>query len=478
MAISLGFKRARLSNVYSILRGKDLETGEFTAERRDEQFAVLKQAQARVLNLTYWHDFFKAIMQSGHRSSKTISSQTGLIYAYAFYLIGRCEYGVEEHRLRRAIARWFFMSSLTARYSSSPESAMEFDLARLREVKDAEAFVRALDRVCDESLTSDFWAITLPNELATSSPRSPSLFAFYGALVLLDAKVLFSPLKVADLLDPALHGNRAAIERHHLFPKGHLKRIGVSELRETNQIANFALVEWGDNADVSDKAPADYMPDYRDRLGASELQRMYGWHGLPDGWEALEYPDFLMKRRELIAGIIKDGFARLSGEAPADDQAAPSLEEIVGNGETSRVEFKATLRTNLHTGLIDPKMELAVLRTLAGFLNTTGGTLIIGVSDDGVPVGLSVDGFQNEDKMQLHLANLINGRIGPQFMMYMHPRFDDYQGKRVIAVECSPSKAEVYVKDGGADRFYIRTGVSTSELTNAQTQQFIKLRFK
>jgi len=202
VAVSLGFKRARLSNVYSILRGKDLETGEFTAERRDQQFAVLKQAQTRVLNLTYWHDFFKAIMLSGHRSSKTISSQTGLIYAYAFYLIGRCEYGVEEHRLRRAIARWFFMSSLTARYSSSPESAMEFDLARLREVKDAEAFVRALDRVCDESLTSDFWSITLPNELATSSPRSPSLFAFYAALVLLDAKVLFSPSKLVTCWTP------------------------------------------------------------------------------------------------------------------------------------------------------------------------------------------------------------------------------------------------------------------------------------
>jgi len=274
-----------------------------------------------------------------------------------------------------------------------------------------------------------------------------------------------------------LHGNRAAIERHHLFPKGYLKSIGITELRETNQIANFALVEWGDNADVSDRAPADYLPEYRDKLGPKELQKMYGWHGLPDGWETMAYPDFLMRRRDLIAGIIKEGFARLSGEVPTDGQIILSLDEIVGNGETSRVEFKATLRTNLHTQQIDPKMELATLKTLAAFLNTSGGTLIIGVSDHGAPLGLNADGFQNEDKMQLHLANLINGRIGPHYMMYMHPRFEDYQGKRVIAVECSPSKSAVFVKDGNADRFYIRTGVSTSELTNAQTQEFIKQRF-
>lgn len=172
VAVGLGFKRARLQFVYSLLRGKDLETGSFSAERRDQQFAVLKKAQSEVINLTYWHDFFNAIRQAGYRGGKWISSTNGLLYAYVFYLIGRTEYHVDEHVLRHTIAKWFFMSSLTARYTSSPESAMEADLARLRGVSDGRDFVNILNQVCDTSLTNDFWTITLPNDLATSAHKA------------------------------------------------------------------------------------------------------------------------------------------------------------------------------------------------------------------------------------------------------------------------------------------------------------------
>ena len=113
----------------------------------------------------------------------------------------------------------------TGRYTGSPESAMEFDLANLREVNNASEFVRVLDRTCDSSLPNDFWSVTLPNELATSSPRSPSLFAYYASLVLLNAQVLCSKQQVADLLDPSVHSPNSAVERHPLFPKNYLKTL-------------------------------------------------------------------------------------------------------------------------------------------------------------------------------------------------------------------------------------------------------------
>jgi hypothetical protein len=175
VSVGLGFKRARLQYVYSILRGKDLETGQFDSSRRDAQFEILRTAQTRVLNLQHWHDFFKAILEAGYRGGRLITSENNLLYTYTLYLIGRTEYRVEEPLLRHVIARWFFMASLTGRYTGSPESAMEFDLANLREVKSASDFVRVLERVCDASLPSDFWSVTLPNDLATSAPRSPSL---------------------------------------------------------------------------------------------------------------------------------------------------------------------------------------------------------------------------------------------------------------------------------------------------------------
>jgi hypothetical protein len=78
---------------------------------------------------------------------------------------------------------------------------------------------------------------------------------------------LFSKMKVAELMDPALKSKKAATERHHLFPKGYLKTLGVTEVRETNQVANYALVEWDDNIGISAKPPFEYFSVYACRFG-------------------------------------------------------------------------------------------------------------------------------------------------------------------------------------------------------------------
>ncbi|MCL4870221.1 MAG: DUF262 domain-containing protein [Anaerolineae bacterium] len=480
VGVGVAFKRARLKYVYSILRGKDLETEKFSDERREQQFVLLKDAQKRALNLQYWHDFMNCVRQAGFRSSKMISSQNNLLFSYILYLIGRTEYKVPEFDLRRVIARWFFMSAVTGRFSGSPESAMEFDLARLRDIGTAEGFVNALNQVCDITLTNDFWSVSLPNDLATSSPRSPSLFAYQAALVLLDASALFSKIKVSDLLDPAIHANRAAVERHHLFPKAFLSKQGVTAIRDTNQIANYALIEWGDNVGISDQSPAIYLPEMKARFSQPELDRMYRLHALPPNWEHLTYQDFLEKRRELMAQVIAEGYATLViGETVQDlTTTVFALAQIVTNGESEAVEFKSTLRTNLHTNSKDPRMELAVLKTLAGFLNTNGGTLVIGVADDGRPLGIQADGFDNEDKMNLHLVNIVKSRMGIAAITNLHMHFDDHDDYRVMVVRCHKAETPVFLKDGDMERFYIRTGPSTTELSPSQTQEYIKQRFK
>lgn len=312
VSVGLGFRRARLQHVYSILRGKDLQTGEFSEERRDTQFTVLREAQADVLHLQNWHEFLKAITRAGYRSGDTISSQMALLYAHIFYLVGKRDYKVDNYTLRQVIARWFFMSALTGRYTGSPETVMEQDLARLRDVSDATGFVGVLDRVVADTFTDDYWNITLPNELATSSARSPSLFAYYAALNLLDARALFSSIKVSELLDPAMKAHKSAVERHHLFPKGYLRKQGITGQRETNQIANYALVEWSDNIGISDSSPASYFPKYAARFSADDLERMCYWHALPAGWEEMPYRDFLEARRKAIAQVIRHGFEKLS----------------------------------------------------------------------------------------------------------------------------------------------------------------------
>ncbi len=314
VSVGLGFSRARLNYVYTILRGKDLETGELSDERRERQFALLKESQEYVLNLQNWHEFLKTLLQAGYCSGKMISSKVGLLYAYTFFLIGKRDYRLDIPTLRNIIARWFFMTALTGRYSDSPESRMEQDLARLREIHDGAGFINVLNRIVTDRFTEDYWNITLPNELATQAARSPSLFAYYAALNLLDARVLFSNLKVEKLLDPAIRANKSALERHHLFPKNYLAKLGIDDTRTTNQIANYALAEWSDNIGISDKSPAEYFPEYAARFLPEEFQQMCYWHALPDGWENMDYQEFLEARRKAMAHVIRDGFSRLQGK--------------------------------------------------------------------------------------------------------------------------------------------------------------------
>jgi hypothetical protein len=315
VGVGVAFFRGRLKHVYTMLRGKDMETGESSPAIRDKQFEELAQAQEQVLDLTTWLSFHKALMSAGYASGDLISSGNAILYAYTLFILGKNHFNVDHSTLRKTIARWFFMSSLTGRYTNSPESAIEEDLAKLRNKTNATEFLAVLDDEIAAALTPDYWAITLPNDLATSAARSPTLFAYYAALRLLKAQVLFSNLTVAELLDPAIKGKKSAVDRHHLFPRGYLKETGNDELRSINQIANFTLVEWEDNIDISDDPPSAYVPEYERRFtranGADALAAQYTAHALPEDWWKLDYETFLTRRRSLMADVIRQAFEKL-----------------------------------------------------------------------------------------------------------------------------------------------------------------------
>ena len=312
VAVAFGFQRGRLKSVYQVLRGKDMDTGEFSPERREQQFDLLKAAQEEVLNLTHWHQFLSSLIGAGYRSGEMISSQSALLYAYSFYLVGRQRFGLPEHQLQKLIGRWFYAASLTGRYTSSPETVMDGDLNRLKTAKDGAGFVATLEGIMASELTNDFWTVTLPANLDSSSARNPELFAFIAAQNRLSAPVLFSHKKVQDMLDPAIKTKKKALERHHLFPRAWLERDGVDDLKQINQLANYALLEWPDNIDISDDAPSKYVPELRKRFSDEDWQRMHEHHALPADWHNMSYETFLIERRKLMAAIIRKGFESLS----------------------------------------------------------------------------------------------------------------------------------------------------------------------
>ncbi len=311
VCVGLAFRRARLQYVYSILRGKDLETGVFSIERRNMQFEKLKNIQSKVLDIQNWHEFIKAIKQAGFVKQDYISSKNNLLYSYIFFLIGKEDYKMNLYELKKIIGKWFFMSSITGRYTSSPETIMEMDLALLRIIDNANDFKNALENIISSKLTDDFWNIALPMNLSTSSSTSPSLYAYYSALFILNAKGLFSKLKISDLLQEGLRSKKSSLERHHLFPKSYLNKNGINEKRQTNQIANYAWVEWMDNINISDDKPSQYLPRYLERLSSEDKENMYYWHALPENWEEMNYDDFLTARRIKISLVIKDAYELL-----------------------------------------------------------------------------------------------------------------------------------------------------------------------
>jgi hypothetical protein len=167
------------------------------------------------------------------------------------------------------------------------------------------------------------------------------------------------------------------------------------------------------------------------------------------------------------------------GARPLPQVIAPlDLEDLALKGENLRVEFKSTLRMNLHTSQPDAKIEHAALKTIAAFLNTDGGHLIVGVNDQGQAIGLQNDAFPSEDKMTLHLVNLIKDRLGAEHTAYIRAFHEQLGGRRVLVVECLPARRPVYLRDAQGERFYVRLLAATTELSIRQAGDYIAARFK
>lgn len=188
---------------------------------------------------------------------------------------------------------------------------MDGDLNRIKGLKSSGEFVAVLEGVMESELTNDFWAITLPANLISSSARNPELFAYIAAQNKLGAPVLFSHKKVPELLDPSLKTTKKALERHHLFPRAWLAKHVSEDLKLINQQANFALIEWPDNIDISDRPPPEYVPEIRARFTEDSWTAMHELHALPEAWLLMGYEEFLEARRKLMAGIIRRGFESL-----------------------------------------------------------------------------------------------------------------------------------------------------------------------
>jgi hypothetical protein len=153
-----------------------------------------------------------------------------------------------------------------------------------------------------------------------------------------------------------------------------------------------------------------------------------------------------------------------------------SIRRLIAKGEGRAIEFKSTMRMNLHTQKPGKEIELAWIKAVVAFMNTDGGTLLIGVTDDGVIAGMDPDGFANDDKCRLHFKNLINQHIGAELSKYLRFSLIRMENKLVGVVSCSRSPEPVFLKNGKTEAFYIRSGPSSDALPVSKVVAYIQNR--
>ncbi|MBR6204433.1 MAG: ATP-binding protein [Candidatus Methanomethylophilaceae archaeon] len=174
---------------------------------------------------------------------------------------------------------------------------------------------------------------------------------------------------------------------------------------------------------------------------------------------------------------LNDFFENNSGVLGIKEREKQDILDMTSNGESDKLEFKSTIRTNLATGEVDKRMEKAVLKTMVAFLNTDGGTLLIGVSDDGEVCGVDIESFESLDKMNLHLTNMISSAIGNGNIPYINFKAIEMdEGKIVVRVRCSPATKAVFLKEGKVEQFYVRSGPSSVELTGMNLVNYVNNR--
>lgn len=491
VAVGLAFRRGRMQTIYQLLRGKDLETGVATPERRREQFDRLQRAQRAVLDRGNWRAFLRCLRHAGFHGSRVLSSANALLYSYLIWLIGRNDFGMDRNELQSVMARWFFMAHTTGRYTSSPETVIETDLRRLDlPGGNGDAFRDALDSVIRSTFTKDYWEITFPSKLDGTAAKSPSLSAYWAALALLDAEVLYSDAPVSDLLHPDRIA-KAAPERKLLFPAKQLEREG-RDWRQIYTIANLVFAEWPERVDEGSDTPAEVREKATRHQEPEQQKRQAYWHALPPGWEfSADYPAFLEKRRRLMAQVVRDGFENLSGASRPDDWSLDDLiRRLIRQGESETVEFKSTARVALRAKPVDfrksdSRIKHAIAKTVCGFMNNEGGALLIGVADDREAPGIDEEMAHltkpDRDGYELMVRSILRDHLSFPVAHIVKIRFGRYSSRTIGLVQVGAAPQPVFSKPpgGGAQaiEFWVRSGGSTVQLFGVKMFAYISDHF-
>lgn len=313
VAFTTQFNRGRLSDLVSLLSGRNFETRTYEDTIAEASFEALKTGVNNFINETNFKRFLMIIKSAGFISPKLIRSQNAINFAYIVYLKLK-ELGVNSVSIESYVRRWFVYSILTGRYSGSPESAFDFDIKQISQ-KPFDEYLREKE---EGELSDAFWNASLPQSLDTSVASSPYFHVFLASQVRANDKGFLSN----DVLVSNLISLRGDI--HHLFPKDYLKKYGLDR-RQYNQIANYVYMQSEINIKVGNKPPKDYFEVLKTQMlngnkqlsGLSNEQQLLNnlkMNCVPAEIQLMsidDYSEFLTLRRKLMATKIKEYYHSL-----------------------------------------------------------------------------------------------------------------------------------------------------------------------
>jgi hypothetical protein len=376
----------------------------------------------------------------------------------------------------RKMVKWFFFSQVRTRYSSQLPQKLDQDLRTLAE--SPQPFDALLQVIAEERPLE-----IQPVEFVGRAIQHPlfSMVRWYlksrGAICFTTGMSLRKNM-----------GAKYQLERDHIFPYSKLKAVGYGEGNRikyalAQELTNRAILTQVANRTKAASDACDYLATVKAKFPkALELQCIPEDEEL---WKIENYERFLEERRKLLAKHLN---AFLEKITDTDDTVAPvTLEELIAEGESDELEFKSSLRWDLTKGAVNKALEDVVIKTLAAFANTNGGTLLIGVADNGEVLGLDPDylslGDADRDRFELHVRNLCNQQFGAAFVTNkIAIKFHKVADKEVCQIEASPAKQPIIVttkdKNGQAvEKFYARSGNSSQEMSLGEMNAYIKERF-
>lgn len=307
-------KRAKLANLVQLLAGRDFEIREFKESIIEDTYKSMYDGVLNVISQHNFTQFMITLRSAGFISKKLVNSVMAIDFAYTVYLILQESKEVSVAEVKRVVQKWYALSVLTGRYSSSPESAFATDIRLIRE----RGVVAVLKDIEAAKLSDNFWNIELVQNLGTTSTTKPIFQVFLASQIYFkDISLLSSNVPVSELI--TLGG-----DIHHIFPKKFLIEHGVDKSKY-NQEGNYAYLDRPVNESIGKKAPKDYFnkalaqcESKKAEVGSitdkEELAHNLAANCIPTDVFDMEFNDyerFLNERRKLMAEKIRKYYESL-----------------------------------------------------------------------------------------------------------------------------------------------------------------------